>query len=248
MHQSGASQLHAGQPSKDLMPQLGCMLWEGQQQPAKLLVSCKQQYYWWLPCKKHLRLMTCQAAMKQLQLANSQGMLVPCERCGIGNYAVHGAVPLPDDIRRSYWETLAWLALEHSLDSANIRQYIASRVPAPLNALAGPYLGYVVECRVLPGWPGCVDIYVPAFRLIIQVDGGYHDSDVHGQQSKDIRFLKLASKQGFHALRLSHVDYKSFQVEIDTMLQDCMHASDCVISRLSNTHPLHLNEEYKSGL
>lgn len=224
------------------------MLWKGQQLPAKLLVSCKQQYYWVLPCQKHLRLMTCQAAIKQLQLAGSKGLLMQCERCGIGNYAVHGAQPLPDDIHRSYWETLAWLAVENSLDSAEVRQYTASRDSAALNGLVGPYLGYVVECRVLPGWPGCVDIYVPTFRLIIQVDGEHHDSDAHGQQAKDIRFLKIAHQQRFHALRLSHVDYKSFQADIDAMLHDCMHACDRVISRLSNAHPLQYNEQYKSGL
>lgn len=237
-----------GQPSKNLLPQLGSMLWQGQHIPDKLLVSCKQQYFWMLPCNKHLRLMTCQAAVKQLHLAGSQGMLVECERCSIGNYAVHGAEPLPNDIHRSYWETLAWLAIEHALDRADIRQYIESMHSSPLNALVGPSLGYVVECRVLPGWPGCVDVYVPTFKLIIQIDGQHHDNDLHGQQSKDIRFLKIAQKHGFHALRLSHVDYKSFQQDIDGMLHDCMHACDYVISRISKAHPLHQNNEYKSGL
>jgi hypothetical protein len=248
MQQSRAGYLPPGQPSKNLLPQLGSMLWQGQHIPEKLLVSCKQQYFWNLPCHKHLSLMTCQAALKQLQLAGSQGMLVECERCGIGNYVVHGAEPLPGDIHRSYWETLAWLAVEHSMARADIRQYIESMHSAPLNALVGPHLGYVVECRVLPGWPGCVDMYVPTFRLIIQVDGQHHDNDVHGQQSRDIRFLNIAHKQRFHALRLSHVDYKSFQQDIDAMLHDCMHACDLVISRISKAHPLHQNTEYKRGL
>lgn len=239
--------MHVGQPSKDLTPVLGRMLWKGQQLATnhKLLVSSNYQYYWLLPCQKHLRLMTCQAAMKQVQLSHSNGMLVQCERCGVGDYAVHGAEPVPGDVRRSYWETLAWLAVETCLGSAAIMQYIACNAPTPINSLVGPQLGYVVECRALPGWPGCVDVFVPAFKLIIQIDGEHHDNDAHGQQAKDIRFLQVASRQGFHALRLSHVDYKTFQQDVAAMLHDCRHACDSVISRISTQHPLHQNSDYQ---
>ncbi len=240
--------MSAGQPSKDLTPVLGGMLWDGQQLPPnhKLLVSSKRQYYWVLPCHKHLRLMTCQAAMKQLQLPNSNGTLVQCERCGVGNYWMHGAQPVPGDVHRSYWETLAWLGVEKCLDSDVIMQYIASKASAPLTALVGRHLGYVVEGRVLPGWPGCVDVYVPALQLILQIDGEHHDSDAHGQQSKDIRFLQVASKHGFHALRLSHVDYKTFHQDIAAMLHDCMHACGAVVSRISRGHPLRQNTDYQN--
>jgi hypothetical protein len=193
-----AAHMLAGQPSKHLTPVLSGMLWKGQQLPPnhKLLVSSKQQYTWVLPCQKHLRLMTCQAAMKQVQLPNNNGHLVECGRCGVGDYWVHGAEPVPGDMHMSYWETLAWLGVEKCLDSVGMLQYIECNAPAPLNALVGRHQGYVVECRVLPGWPGCVDVYVPALKLIILIDGEHHDSDAHGQHFEGHSLLASCKQAG----------------------------------------------------
>jgi hypothetical protein len=244
--------MQPGAPKKDLGAALGHFLWEGHQLQGRadvlLTVSNKQHMYWWLECKKHLRLLTCQGAMKQLQLPTSNGMLQRCERCSVGNYAKHGPDVVPDDKHRSIWEQLAWLAIECTLSEHIVSNHIiAANNASPIAELVGPQLGYVVEAKVLPGWQGCVDIYVPGLQLIIQVDGGHHDSDVHGQQQRDMRFLALAHKHRFHALRVSHLDDRSMHHDIKTMVHDCMACNgDAIISRLSPTHPLLLNPNYKA--
>ncbi len=245
--------MQPGAPKKDLGAALGHFLWEGHKQQGMadvlLTVSNKQHMYWWLECRKHLRLMTCQGAMKQLQLPTANGMLQKCERCSVGNYAENGPDVVPDDKHRSIWEQLAWLAIECTLSEHIVSNHItAANNASPTAELVGPQLGYVVEAKVVPGWQGCVDIYVPGLHLIIQVDGGHHDSDVHGQQQRDMRFLALAHKHRLHALRVSHLDDRSMHHDIKTMVHDCMAAcnGDAIISRLSPTHPLLLNPNYKA--
>lgn len=169
-----------------------------------------------------------------------------CERCTAGDYAKHGPDVINDDQHRSIWEQFAWIAVEHALAEISVINYIASTNDMPTSQLVGPHLGYVVEARIVPGWQGCVDIYIPGLRLIIQVDGKHHDTDVHGQQQKDMRFMASAYKNKFHALRVSHMDDRSMHKEIHAMVHDCIASRDgAIISRLSKAHPLLMNPTYK---
>lgn len=174
-------------------------------------------------------------------------MLQKCERCSVGNYAERGPDVVPDDKHRSIWEQLAWLAIENTLSQCSVSSHMACNNASPISELVGPLLGYVVEARVVPGWQGCVDIFVPGLKLIIQVDGGHHDTDVHGQQQKDMRFLNLAHTHRFHALRVSHLDHRSMHNDIQVVVHDCISINgDAIISRLSPTHPLRLNPNYRA--
>lgn len=234
------AKLVPGQPKQDLLPLLGAWLWEGHD-VGHLIVSDKNKYYFKLLCNKgHLRLMTPQAACRQLQHPKNQGkqQLFECERCSVGDYALWGPEPVTDNMHRSYWEALCWLSLERVLGLPDVQHHMGMVQAPPFNILVGPVLGYVVECKAIAKWGGCVDVFVPSLNLAIQVDGEHHDAPE--QQEVDKRFMTAATKQGVHALRLSWKDWKAFYGLIKHMVYDCMNCNpnQSTIARYSPMHPL----------
>jgi hypothetical protein len=110
-----------GAPTQDLTPLLGHLIWPHQAAPSTMLVTNTAQYLWYLPCNKHLRILTVQGARKQA--ADSFGQLSPCERCAIPYRSV-GPEPQPNDVHRSYYEQVVWLQLECVLESGPIMQHM----------------------------------------------------------------------------------------------------------------------------
>lgn len=200
-----APMLPPGQPKIDLLPALCNWLWEGHR-VTQLFVSDSNKYYWTMPkCSKgHLRLMTIQAAKNQLNAPKNKGnkTLFPCERCSVGHYeGILGPQTCPEDIRRSKFEQWCWLNLQRVLAHEHVVQHMLHVLPGPYQALVGPTLGYVVECKAVPGWNACVDIFVPALSLAIQVDGEHHSKP--SQMATDKNFMSKAQQHGIHAFRVS---------------------------------------------
>ena len=213
MQKVKAADITLGHPGNDLGPCLRQHLWQLQQQPQVLLISDAAKYMWVLNCHKHLRLMTVQAASRQLQDPKHPGELTKCERCTC-SYRLCPE-PLPDERHRSYWEQVAWVQLENVLQLKEVQEYMCEA-----GHLHGIDLGYVVEARVVQKWPAGVDIYVPAIHLIIQVDGEHHDD--LSQQLKDAKFNELATSHGHRVLRLHYLDVHSFFTAIHSAVRKCM--------------------------
>jgi len=195
--------------------------------------------------KGHLRLMTVQAAKKQLDAPrhSASKQLFPCERCSVGDFeGVLGPQSCPEDIRRSKWEQWCWLNLQKVLAHKQVVQHMQQALPASQKALVGPVLGYVVECKAVPGWNACVDIFVPALNLAIQVDGEHHSKPV--QMAIDERFMHTAAQHGIHAFRLSCEDHtKHTYMLLWHVVGLCMQhkpGQPC-ISRYSPKHPILTN-------
>jgi hypothetical protein len=202
-----------GPPTKDLGPRVRQHMWMMQPQPTMVLVSDSTKYMWMLRCRKHLRMMTVQAAFRQLNDPKHLAQLAPCERC-TSSYKL-GPQPLPDEKHRSYWEQVAWLQLESVLMLDGVQHHMSA-----ISHLHGCDLGYVVEARMVKGWPAGVDIYVPALDLILQVDGQHHDDKA--QQVRDSRFNALAACQGHRVLRLYYLDVHTFFNDIRCAVGKCM--------------------------
>lgn len=220
-----------GHPTKDLSSLLRHHLWPSQHMPDTLLVSNPSRLMWLLACQKHLRCMTVQAAARQVRDPKHPGQLAKCERCTC-SYK-HGPEPLPDDKHRSYWEQVAWIQLERVLQLDDVHHYMSAN-----SLLYGCDLGYVVEARIVKGWPAGVDIYVPTIHLIIQVDGEHHDTPP--QQQRDVKFNDLAAREGHRVLRLHHIDVGYFYYDILNAVRKCMHITDAAESwiRCTAHHPL----------
>jgi hypothetical protein len=220
-----------GHPQIDLGPYLQQHLWQLQiPLPKNLLVSDHTQYMWLLGCKQHLRCMTVQAAWRQQCDPKSHGQLTRCERCKY-SYRLLGPATAPGDRRRSFWEQNAWLKLESVLDLDDVAKYMSAS-----SQLHGPDVGYVVEARVVKGWPAGVDIYVPALRLIIQVDGEHHDDG--GQQVTDANFNSLAISKGHRVLRLHHNDVHDVFTDIRAAVRRCMQCNSNAWLQCTQKHPL----------
>jgi Protein of unknown function (DUF559) len=218
-----------GHPVKDLWPCLGQHFWRLQPQPKMLRVSDATKYMWVLKCQKHLRLMTVQAALRQVHDPKHPEQLKKCERCTC-SYR-HGPQPLPDERHRSYWEQVAWVQLEKVLQLHEVQSYMSAK-----GHMHGVDLGFVVEARIVQKWPAGVDIYVPAIHLIIQVDGEHHDEA--SQQVKDAGFNDLATGQGYRVLRLHHLDVHSFFTDIHAAVNKCMQCTDDRWMLCTKHHPL----------
>jgi hypothetical protein len=197
--------------------------------PEMLLLSDPSRYMWLLECEKHVRCMTVQAAYRQHQDPKHPGQLANCERC-ICSYR-HGPEPLPGEKHRSYWEQVAWVQLERVLQLENVQQYMSSK-----GHMHGRDFGYVVEARIVKGWPAGVDIYVPAIHLIIQVDGEHHDGPQ--QQLRDSKFNNLAEGAGHRVLRLHYSDVVSFSGHISSAVHKCMQCAESQWLMCTQRHPL----------
>jgi very-short-patch-repair endonuclease len=218
-----------GHPGNDLGQYLRQHLWRSQPQPKVLRVSDATKYMWVLRCQKHLRLMTVQAAFRQLHDPKHPGQLTQCERCTC-SYR-HSPEPLPDERHRSYWEQVAWVQLENVLRLKEVQEHMSAN-----SCLHGIDLGFVVEARIVQRWPASVDIYVPAIHLIIQVDGEHHDDT--SQQEKDARFNELATSQGHRVLRLHYLDVHSFFTYIYSAARRCMQCTTGRWLTCTTHHPL----------
>jgi hypothetical protein len=154
------------------MQELGPMLWQQQELPTRLFITAKQ-YLWWLPCRVHLRLLSVQAVVRQAKKSKDRlWELLPCERCSCSYMAV-GPEPNADGTR-SFFAQCCWKWLEHVLIVSDVLDKMQSLAPSTANMLVGAELGYVVEAKVVTGWKGAVDVYVPALHLAVQVDGQHH--------------------------------------------------------------------------
>jgi hypothetical protein len=109
-------------------------------------------------------------------------------------------------------------------------------------------LGFVVECKAVPEWNACVDIYVPTLNLAIQVDGEHHSKPA--QIETDKRFMLKAQHHGVHACRLSCDDHTKYtQSLIRLAVHMCMHhkhGQPC-ISMYSPRHPVCMQEAAQQG-
>jgi hypothetical protein len=112
-----------GAPAQDLTPLLGHLIWPHQAASSTMLVTNTTHYLWYLPCHKHLRILTVQGARKQA--ADAFGQLSACERCAIPYRSV-GPEPQPNDVHRSYCEQVAWLQLECVLESVPVTQHMSA--------------------------------------------------------------------------------------------------------------------------
>jgi hypothetical protein len=228
---SGTMSVPRGHPQIDLGPSLQQHLWQLQVPlPKQLLISDNTKYIWQLDCNQHLRLMTVQAAWRQKCDQKTHGQLTACERCKY-NYRLLGPASVPGDKHRSYWEQEAWLNLENVLALDDVLQYMSRS-----SHMYGADLGYVVEARVVKGWPAGVDIYVPALRLIIQVDGEHHNSGA--QQVTDANFNSLAISGGHRVLRLHHSDVQDVFSDIRAAVRRCMQCTSSAWLQCTNQHPL----------
>jgi hypothetical protein len=233
--------LKCGAKEKDLTSALGALVWPSA--PSKLIVTNTNKLYWKLPCQLHLRHMTIQAAKRQLENPKHIGKLTPCERCSVGNYRLHPE-PQPD-VHRSFFELMTWLAVEAALCTPAVMHYITTTAPHPMNQMIGRDTGYVVECRLVHGWKGNVDIWIPGLNLIIQVDGEHHDDAAH--QDTDLAFITVAVQQRFHVLRVHYQDLKYVHDEVFAMVNDCMRCMQPrVLARCSRSHVLHQHKAYAS--
>jgi hypothetical protein len=238
-----------GTSGKDLMPLLGGFLWQHQQLPNRLLVSGKK-YFWWLPCNKHLRWISVQAAARQVAECEHDApkQLHACERCG-STYRTFGPEPDASDVHRSYYEQCCWLYLEHVLDMPEVKhgmQASAPSAPSGCNMLIGADIGYVVEARVVAGWNAGVDVYVPALKLVVQVDGEHHESAE--KQEADAQFIHVAHEQHFHVLRLWYADMYTMPQDLLDMVHKCMHhaVGSPAIVMCTRSHPLCTHHVYQT--
>lgn len=229
-----------GAKQKDLTSALGALVWPSA--PASLIVTNTGRLFWKLPCQLHVRYMTTQAAKRQLENPKHPGTLSPCERCAVGNYRL---CPEPQtDVHRSYFELMTWLAVEHALCTPDVMQFISTNAAQPMDMMVGREIGYVVECRLVQGWHGNVDIWVPGLQLIIQVDGQHHDEKE--QQDKDVAFMNMAVQQGFNAFRMHYQDIKYVHDEVGAVVHACMHRrhSCGVVVKCSRSHVLLQHTQY----
>jgi hypothetical protein len=232
-----------GAKHKDLSNLLGALVWPCV--PARFVVTNTQKLYWILPCTKHLRLMTIQAAKKQLQDPKHPGILTACERCSVGAYRQHPHDPQTHDKHRSRYEILTWLAVEAALCTRDVEKHIVACAP-PHNMMVGVDMGYVVEAKVVKGWTGGVDIFVPGLNLLIQIDGEHHDDAC--QQDKDLAFMCLAVQQKFNVLRVHYNDIMWVHKVVADMFTACImqHAGNTTpVARCSMSHVLLSHVQFK---
>lgn len=239
MHEGWHKQ-QVGAKQKDLTDVLGGLVWLSK--PEKLIVTYPAKLYWKLPCGLHLRYMSIQAAKKQIQNPKHPGILSQCERCSVGNYRL-SPEPVADDVHRSYFEQMTWLAVEQVVSKPVVMQHIHEHALAPTNMMVGADLGYVVECRLVKGWYGAVDLFVPGLNLIIQVDGQHHDECE--QQDKDMAFMCMAVQQAFNVFRIHYSDIKYVHAEVDSVVAACMqHHPNGLVVRCSKHHVLRQHKQY----
>jgi hypothetical protein len=122
-----ATAVPLGAPVKDLGPCVRQHLWQMQQVPEMMLVSDTTKHMWLLRCHKHLRMMTVQAAFRQISDARHLLQLAQCERC-TSSYK-QGPEPSPNEKHRSYWEQVAWLQLEGVLMLDGVLHHMSAISP-----------------------------------------------------------------------------------------------------------------------
>ena len=128
---------------------------QGKGQPMELVITDTQQYYWHLPCTKHLCFQTIQACIRQV-IAHD-GRLRDCLRCG-SSYR-WGAEPSKGRLD-SYWVQVAWTSMDWALEQPYVQHAMQTSTWHSGAALAGRDRGYVVEAKVLRGKFGAADMYV----------------------------------------------------------------------------------------
>lgn len=87
---------------------------------------------------------------------------------------------------------------------------------------------YFLECRALKGWNGSIDFTIFSPRVLIQVDGPAHfnkpfmyERSAKGQQGRvDDACNDVASKQGWHMLRIHFEDIKQSESLIRSVLEN----------------------------
>jgi hypothetical protein len=195
-----------GRPPVDLSG-VAALLWPHQPLPlGGPMISDRSHYFWRLGCRKHVRMATTQAVVRQLQRASSNRQHLVCERCHAHeSHSVH----------RSKWEAYAWRLLEDALTSMDSQESMSHTCWK----LHGPELGYVVEAKVLGGTSGAADIYVPGLELVIQVDGEHHNTE--GQLCTDAKFDHKAFQQMRRVLRLHHEDELQWHNDVAAAIQCC---------------------------
>ena len=154
----------------------------------------------------------------------------PCVRCR-EDYREHGA-SASHELHRSRIEQVAWLQLEHVLETPNVHAFMFQMG----RGLHGMDLGYVVEVMVVDGWKGRVDIFVPHLKLCLQVDGDHHRIDVD-QIITDFNFNQTAVQHGFRVLRLYHDDEIAFDRHIRNAVLRCMHDMNAAWAECTPRHP-----------
>lgn len=231
-----------GRPTRDLMPVLGKYLWQPQvldnniydkdkgAYVSTMVLSNRTQYYWKLPCEKHLVYQGIQAAKDQLEELGHMSDCIDksdrhCIRCKNGYKGRGYAQPSSRGQRnQSYFVQTAWLALDTCLvDNRLVHDTILQ--PAS-DSLTGPDFGYVVEAKILGGTYGAADIYVPLIDLIIQVDGQSHDHPT--QKAVDARFDNECMAQGRNVLRLHWYKDLGFHMEIWNAINQVVHSKAAI--------------------
>lgn len=82
----------------------------------------------------------------------------------------------------------------------------------------------VTECKVLMEKYGAVDVYLPAYNLLIQIDGEQHykgrafTEEAQHQVLRDRRFLFAALSKGFNVIRVAYKDICSLGMLVKLML------------------------------
>jgi hypothetical protein len=202
-----------GRPQVDMRRQLQQHMWEWQTIPSALLASDKQQYYWKLPCNKHLALQTIQATLRQL---HNTGQVSQCYRCS-SFYSLLGPKPSVEK-GMSYFAQYTWMLLDFLL----VQPTLVTCTPLQpcTGTLTDKDVGYITEAKVLCGSYGAADIYVPVLDLIIQVDGHFHDRLDH--INRDQKFDAECIKQHHNLLRLHYQDIGSWGGYIKYTMQLCL--------------------------
>jgi hypothetical protein len=221
--------MQRGRPPIALDDYLRSNLLLGKGQPVELIISDTHQYYWDLPCSKHLCFQTIQACIRQV-IAHD-GHLRDCLRCG-SSYK-WGAEPSKDRLA-SYWVQVAWTSMEWALEQPAVKHAMQTSTWHSGAALAGRDRGYVVEAKVLRGKFGAADMYVPGLDLIVQVDGEHH-ADVE-QLKRDGRFNAAAAAQQRRVLRLWFADVAAFPTLIKHAVMQCLATPDAMVWH-SSRHP-----------
>jgi hypothetical protein len=226
---TGQWQASRGRPPVLLDAQLRAHLWPHQQLPGKMLYSDTHQYFWLLGCRKHVKMMTIQAVVRQMskerpiKQAHLSGRMNECERC-FGHTT---------DVHRSTWELCAWRQLEVVLEQPRVHQYM--RLKGQSIGLWGGDLGFLVESKVLGGKRGACDVYIPVLNLLIQIDGEHHDKV--DQLVVDSRFDSDAKQQGRRLLRLHHSDANNFCAYIYYAVEMCIRSPAASWVLYTRHHP-----------
>lgn len=98
---------------------------------------------------------------------------------------------------------------------------------AVLDRVCGQTL-WVAEVRILKRFGGAVDIFIPVYNLIVQIDGEqhfagkFHSCTAAEQAINDDKMNKRAWEQGFKVLRVHHHDSRSFGAHLHRAIAECI--------------------------